>query len=242
MWLSGDAKQLGRVFFFFFCSAPYKKICCIRRLRGEFSFDGRYFRTRSLNAAEMTLHVRIQPSSRSAVMSTDCLTFFFFFLLPRRRDESASATYYFRHGDSERASGGDPLVKEWMYYRPLQRGESEFPLRNKQVLYSFLPSRCCDFVHFPKVRLMKTSSSRINLFSIIAIPPQTNLWSVLRVSSFKPVSTVHLQVKQRASECILALDRLTQINSGVPVRNVLQTQFDWTTLQVDAGWSSEPFR
>lgn len=86
------------------------------------------------------------------------------------RDESASATYYFRREGSEEASGGDALVKEWMYYRPLQRGESEFPLRNKQV-------------------------------------------------------------KQRANECIMALDKLTQINSGVPVHNVLQTQFDWTTLQ-----------
>ena len=40
------------------------------------------------------------------------------------------------------------------------------------------------------------------------------------------------QVKQRASECILALNKLTEINSGVPVQNVLQTQFDWTTLEV----------
>ncbi|XP_072218571.1 platelet-activating factor acetylhydrolase isoform X2 [Leuresthes tenuis] len=39
------------------------------------------------------------------------------------------------------------------------------------------------------------------------------------------------QVKQRASECILALNKLTEINSGVPVQNVLQTQFDWTTLE-----------
>lgn len=60
-----------------------------------------------------------------------------------RRDESASATYYFgKKTESERAnenvsktcaSAGDSLVKEWMYYRPLQHGESEFPLRNKQV-------------------------------------------------------------------------------------------------------------
>uniref|UniRef100_A0A7N6BWZ1 Platelet-activating factor acetylhydrolase n=1 Tax=Anabas testudineus TaxID=64144 RepID=A0A7N6BWZ1_ANATE len=41
----------------------------------------------------------------------------------------------------------------------------------------------------------------------------------------------HSQVKQRADECILALDKLTQINSGRPVQNVLQTQFDWTTLE-----------
>ncbi|KAM9339711.1 platelet-activating factor acetylhydrolase [Symphorus nematophorus] len=96
------------------------------------------------------------------------------------RDQSASATYYFREKtESERANDNVPrtsasvqdnMVREWMYYRPLQHGESEFPLRNKQV-------------------------------------------------------------KQRADECILALDRLTEINSGIPVQNVLQTKFDWTTLQ-----------
>ncbi|XP_036942072.1 platelet-activating factor acetylhydrolase isoform X1 [Acanthopagrus latus] len=96
------------------------------------------------------------------------------------RDESASATYYFREKtESEKAndnvpktsaSAQDSMVREWIYYRVLQHGESEFPLRNKQV-------------------------------------------------------------KQRADECILALDRLTQINSGIPVQNVLQTKFDWTTLE-----------
>lgn len=59
------------------------------------------------------------------------------------RDQSASATYYFHEKpESERAndnvpkpsaSAEDNLVKEWMYYRSLQHGESEFPLRNKQV-------------------------------------------------------------------------------------------------------------
>ncbi|XP_061741827.1 platelet-activating factor acetylhydrolase isoform X2 [Nerophis ophidion] len=39
------------------------------------------------------------------------------------------------------------------------------------------------------------------------------------------------QVIQRADECIRALNRLVDINSGLPVQNVLQTQFDWTTLQ-----------
>ncbi|XP_031151291.1 platelet-activating factor acetylhydrolase isoform X1 [Sander lucioperca] len=39
------------------------------------------------------------------------------------------------------------------------------------------------------------------------------------------------QVKKRADECILALDKLIEINSGTPVQNVLQTQFDWTTLE-----------
>ncbi|XP_059212492.1 platelet-activating factor acetylhydrolase isoform X2 [Centropristis striata] len=95
------------------------------------------------------------------------------------RDESASATFYFREKtESEKnknvtktsAPAQDNLVKEWMYYRSLQHGESEFPLRNKQV-------------------------------------------------------------KQRADECILALDKLFEINSGIPVENVLQTQFDWTTLE-----------
>ncbi|XP_034383384.1 platelet-activating factor acetylhydrolase isoform X1 [Cyclopterus lumpus] len=96
------------------------------------------------------------------------------------RDQSASATYYFREKtESEKANKNVPkscapdqdhLVREWMYYRSLQHGEREFPLRNKQV-------------------------------------------------------------KQRADECILALDRLTEINSGLTVQNVLQTQFDWTTLE-----------
>ncbi|KAG8011123.1 Platelet-activating factor acetylhydrolase, partial [Nibea albiflora] len=92
------------------------------------------------------------------------------------RDQSASATYYYREKtESERASATsasaqDNLVQEWMYYRSLKHGESEFPLRNKQV-------------------------------------------------------------KQRADECILALDTLIKINSGIPVQNVLKTQFDWTTLE-----------
>ncbi|KAF7661234.1 hypothetical protein LDENG_00266440 [Lucifuga dentata] len=96
------------------------------------------------------------------------------------RDESASATYYFREkAESENANENSPktcssdpddLIKEWMYYRALQHGESEFPLRNKQV-------------------------------------------------------------KQRADECIRALDKLTEINSGIIVQNVLQTHFDWTTLE-----------
>lgn len=44
------------------------------------------------------------------------------------------------------------------------------------------------------------------------------------------------QVKQRADECILALDKLNEINSGIPVQNVLQTPFDWTTLEVTYSW------
>uniref|UniRef100_A0A667XJ08 Platelet-activating factor acetylhydrolase n=1 Tax=Myripristis murdjan TaxID=586833 RepID=A0A667XJ08_9TELE len=64
------------------------------------------------------------------------------------RDESASATYYFREKcESERrdeplpktsVSAPDNLVEEWMYYRALQHGESEFPLRNKQHLFIIL--------------------------------------------------------------------------------------------------------
>uniref|UniRef100_A0A673VJI0 1-alkyl-2-acetylglycerophosphocholine esterase n=1 Tax=Salmo trutta TaxID=8032 RepID=A0A673VJI0_SALTR len=38
-------------------------------------------------------------------------------------------------------------------------------------------------------------------------------------------------VKQRADECIKALDTLIQINSGKKMENVLQTEFDWTTLE-----------
>ncbi|XP_055728282.1 platelet-activating factor acetylhydrolase-like [Salvelinus fontinalis] len=38
------------------------------------------------------------------------------------------------------------------------------------------------------------------------------------------------QVKQRADECIKALDILIQINSGKKVENVLGTEFDWMTL------------
>ncbi|XP_069559242.1 platelet-activating factor acetylhydrolase isoform X2 [Brachyistius frenatus] len=94
------------------------------------------------------------------------------------RDESASATYFFRETSESAnensaktsASARDTLVKEWMYYRAVQHGESEFTLRNKQV-------------------------------------------------------------KQRANECILALDKLTEINSGIDVQNALQTRFDWTTLE-----------
>uniref|UniRef100_H3CWG5 Platelet-activating factor acetylhydrolase n=1 Tax=Tetraodon nigroviridis TaxID=99883 RepID=H3CWG5_TETNG len=96
------------------------------------------------------------------------------------RDESASATYYFRQkSESERANetaskqcgaGPESLVKEWMYYRPLQQGENEFTLRNKQV-------------------------------------------------------------KHRADECILALEKLTQLNSGISLHNILQTQFDLSTLE-----------
>ncbi|XP_019947474.1 platelet-activating factor acetylhydrolase isoform X2 [Paralichthys olivaceus] len=90
------------------------------------------------------------------------------------RDQSASATFYFREETAKDnvpiASARGSLVKEWMYYRALRHGESEFSLRNKQV-------------------------------------------------------------KQRADECILALEKLTEINSGTQVHNVLQTQFDWATLE-----------
>ncbi|XP_055741461.1 platelet-activating factor acetylhydrolase-like [Salvelinus fontinalis] len=97
------------------------------------------------------------------------------------RDESASATYFYhqkpQEPEKDKASPLKPnpeapenLVEEWMYYRSLKPGESEFPLRNKQV-------------------------------------------------------------KQRADECIKALDTLIQINSGKTMENVLQTEFDWTTLE-----------
>ncbi|XP_056150385.1 platelet-activating factor acetylhydrolase isoform X2 [Lampris incognitus] len=96
------------------------------------------------------------------------------------RDQSASATYYFREKSEsemmEEASSNrstpasDNQVQEWMYYRALAHGESEFPLRNKQV-------------------------------------------------------------KQRADECIRALDKLIEVNSGITMQNVLRTQFDWRTLK-----------
>lgn len=94
------------------------------------------------------------------------------------RDESASATFYFTEkAEAEQQVSCKPpsvnpphLDLQWMYYRPLKPGESEFPLRNKQV-------------------------------------------------------------KQRADECIRALDLLIEINSGNPVENVLRTQFDFTTLE-----------
>uniref|UniRef100_A0A8C7J0Q0 Platelet-activating factor acetylhydrolase n=1 Tax=Oncorhynchus kisutch TaxID=8019 RepID=A0A8C7J0Q0_ONCKI len=63
------------------------------------------------------------------------------------RDESAAATFFY-HGKTEepeekeeeslppKPNPGAPenLLEEWMYYRSLKPGESEFPLRNKQVL------------------------------------------------------------------------------------------------------------
>ncbi|XP_030201051.1 platelet-activating factor acetylhydrolase [Gadus morhua] len=60
------------------------------------------------------------------------------------RDQSASATFSYREmSDAEKAAGplpkpsslpaSDTLVEEWMYYRALVHGESEFEVRNKQV-------------------------------------------------------------------------------------------------------------
>lgn len=95
------------------------------------------------------------------------------------RDESASATYFYREkSESEKAcvaahkvpSVPNHLTEQWMYYRALEHGEPEFPLRNRQV-------------------------------------------------------------KQRADECISALNKLIEINAGKAVENVLQTGFDWTTLE-----------
>ncbi|KAG9347588.1 hypothetical protein JZ751_005158 [Albula glossodonta] len=96
------------------------------------------------------------------------------------RDGSSSATFYFQEKpieeEKDQAASKNTLTTQenlevvWMYYKALQQGESEFPLRNKQV-------------------------------------------------------------KQRADECIRALDILIQINSGSSVTNVLQSQFDWTTLE-----------
>lgn len=71
------------------------------------------------------------------------------------RDQSASATYYFREKtESEKASdtktpasAQDNLVREWMYYRSLQHGESEFALRNKQVRSIYVLYLCTMFLN-----------------------------------------------------------------------------------------------
>lgn len=65
------------------------------------------------------------------------------------RDESASATFYYKEkretDQSHHVSRetfrpvSDNLVEEWMYYRPLKTGESEFLLRNNQVRLPTLP-------------------------------------------------------------------------------------------------------
>lgn len=41
------------------------------------------------------------------------------------------------------------------------------------------------------------------------------------------------QVKQRADECVRALDILFDINSGKSVENVLQCDFDLSTMEVN---------
>jgi len=66
-----------------------------------------------------------------------------YFMISPRRDQSAAATYFLREKtESEKADKSEPeasgpvqnhLVREWMYYRSLQHGEKEFPLRNQQV-------------------------------------------------------------------------------------------------------------
>ncbi|TNN37979.1 Platelet-activating factor acetylhydrolase [Liparis tanakae] len=64
-------------------------------------------------------------------------------LKPSVIDQSASATYFLREKtESKKADKTQPetsgaprghLVREWMYYRSLEHGEKEFPLRNQQV-------------------------------------------------------------------------------------------------------------
>ncbi|XP_053737385.1 platelet-activating factor acetylhydrolase [Synchiropus splendidus] len=50
------------------------------------------------------------------------------------RDSSASATYYCHEAtQSETMVLKSNALQEWMYYRALQQGEKEFPLRNQQV-------------------------------------------------------------------------------------------------------------
>ncbi|GAA6093807.1 platelet-activating factor acetylhydrolase [Tachysurus ichikawai] len=96
------------------------------------------------------------------------------------RDESASATFYYKEKSEVNQSHqtqreafqpvSGNLVEEWMYYRRLKTGESEFLLRNNQV-------------------------------------------------------------KQRADECIRALDLLININLGTSVENILRSDFDWSKLK-----------
>lgn len=50
------------------------------------------------------------------------------------RDLSASATYYCREAaETEAMALKSNTLQQWMYYRALQQGEKEFPLRNQQV-------------------------------------------------------------------------------------------------------------
>lgn len=51
---------------------------------------------------------------------------------------------------------------------------------------------------------------------------------------------IFLQVKQRADECIKALDLLININSGKHVENVLLSEFDWSKLKVSTKKSQLP--
>lgn len=125
--------------------------------------------------------------------------------------------------------------------------------RNKEVFISLLSPditfllfwRCrCNYANSTKVGSIKTSTSS-------SIIKTFKRWSFLPCTlCFEPVSDITymcqcfmspcsdlcqlstVQVKQRANECIMALDKLTKINSGMPVHNVLPTQFDWTALQV----------
>lgn len=195
------------------------------------------------------------------------------------RDQSASATFYYREkSESEGANETEPnisasaqqnMVTEWMYYRTLKHGESEFPLRNKQVRRSGLIGTVGEFIcsspvathlNFDQTMLFVWNQTTSLLFSSILttfcftftfisnaliimkscfLPQWHSLWKVWIYMKSVSIPSPHifdpccvLQVKQRANECIRALDRLTEINSGIPVQNVLQSQFDWTTLEV----------
>lgn len=146
-------------------------------------------------------------------------------LLGWHRDESASATYYFRQksqleqaASKQCSPGPTSLVKEWLYYRPLQQGENEFSLRNKQV--DCTTSELCTHGY-----------PRFSWYSLC----QSFIWC-WHSRADRDVNGEHFcfhpQVNCRADECILALEKLTQLNSGSPLQNVLQTQFDMSALEV----------
>lgn len=93
-------------------------------------------------------------------------------LLGRRRDESASATYYFRQksqleqaASKQCSPGPTSLLKEWLYYRPLQQGENEFSLRNKQV--DCTTSELCTHGVPDTASANLLSAVRVNVFAFI---------------------------------------------------------------------------
>uniref|UniRef100_A0A7N6AU96 Platelet-activating factor acetylhydrolase n=1 Tax=Anabas testudineus TaxID=64144 RepID=A0A7N6AU96_ANATE len=127
------------------------------------------------------------------------------------RDQSASATYYFHEKtESEQArksapktsaSAQDNLVKEWMYYRTLQRGESEFPLRNTQV-----KSICVEHLCTLEARPNKNSVSLLSS----CLLGQQNSMDLCRIAvmghSFGGATAIEALCKEVKFKCGVALD------------------------------------